>query len=186
MSDEAHYEVVIVGGGSAGISVAARLAALPNPPSIAIIEPSDKHYYQPIWTLVGGGVFPKEISEREEADFIPFGVTWIREKVASFEPERDAITTESGKTLRYDDLVVAIGNHDPCADANVMARGIVGDMDGQLVVASPIYKQHFNLITGKCLEDGDVGLPVWEVKVEGDTVWVRRGQGIEATLESAA
>jgi len=111
VSDEAHYEVVIVGGGSAGISVAARLAALPNPPSIAIIEPSDKHYYQPIWTLVGGGVFPKEISEREEADFIPFGVTWIREKVASFEPERDAITTESGKTLRYDDLVVAIGIH---------------------------------------------------------------------------
>lgn len=84
------------------------------------------------------------------------------------------------------DLVFAIGNHDPFADANVMSRGIVGDMEGQLVVASPIYKQHFNLISGKCLEDAEVRLPVWEVKVEGDTVWVRRGQGMDAALESAA
>lgn len=82
------------------------------------------------------------------------------------------------------DLVLAIGNHDPFADANVMSRGIVGDMEGQLVVASPIYKHHFNLVTGQCLEDADVRLPVWEVKVEGDTVWVRRDQ--PDLLESAA
>lgn len=108
MSEE-HYEVLIVGGGSAGISIAARLANEPRPPKIAIVEPSTKHYYQPIWTLVGGGIFPREISEREEADFIPRGVEWIRDRVASFEPESNSVKLEGGRTLRYDDLIVALG-----------------------------------------------------------------------------
>lgn len=104
-----HHEVLIVGGGSAGITVAARLSALPAPPKVAILEPSTKHYYQPIWTLVGGGVFPKEVSEREEADYIPAGVTWIRDAVASFEPEANKVTTRAGQTYTYDVLVVAPG-----------------------------------------------------------------------------
>lgn len=106
---ESHHEILIVGGGSAGISIAARLAAQPNPPSIAIVEPSEKHYYQPIWTLVGGGVFPKETSERNEADFIPDGVTWIRDRVVSFNPEGNEIQLDGGDTVKYDDLIVALG-----------------------------------------------------------------------------
>jgi len=47
----------------------------------------------------------------------------------------------------------AIDNHDPFSEANVLSRGIVGDLKGQIVVASPVYKQHFNLATGQCLED---------------------------------
>lgn len=107
MSD--HHEVIIVGGGTAGLSIAARLRAAENPPEVAIIEPSDKHYYQPIWTLVGAGVFPKEVSERNEADFIPPGATWIRDAVQSFDPENNSLTTRDGKTLTYDQLVVAAG-----------------------------------------------------------------------------
>ncbi|MEM9459346.1 MAG: FAD/NAD(P)-binding oxidoreductase [Myxococcota bacterium] len=104
-----HHEIVIVGGGTAGLSIAARLRAAEDPPAVAIVEPSDKHYYQPIWTLVGGGVFPREISERDEADLIPTGATWIRDAVESFDPEHDTLTTRDGRTLTYDYLVVAAG-----------------------------------------------------------------------------
>lgn len=103
------YQVLIIGGGTAGLSVAARLRKLPDPPTVAIIEPSTKHYYQPLWTLVGAGVMPKEVTEREEADFIPRGATWIRDKVASFDPEANTVTTASGEHIRYEQLVVAAG-----------------------------------------------------------------------------
>ena len=102
------HEIVIVGGGSAGLAVAARLANA-GVTDIAIIEPSDKHYYQPLWTLVGAGVFAKQETERNEADYIPFGTTWIRDKVASFDPDHDALTLQSGETLQYKFLVVAAG-----------------------------------------------------------------------------
>ena len=63
-----HYQILIVGGGTGGIAVAARLRNASESLDIGLIEPSKKHYYQPLWTLVGGGVFPKEISERNEED----------------------------------------------------------------------------------------------------------------------
>lgn len=104
-----HYQVLIVGGGAGGITVGAHLRNLPEPLEVAIIEPSTKHYYQPIWTLVGAGVFSKEMSEREEEDFIPEGVTWIRDYVESFDPDNNAVTTRDGSTISYDYLVVAAG-----------------------------------------------------------------------------
>ena len=103
------YQVIIVGGGTAGITVAARLRNLEDAPSVAIIEPSDKHYYQPIWTLVGAGVFPKEISVRNEADYIPDGVTWVKDAVVSFDPDKNTVVTREGKILGYDALVVCPG-----------------------------------------------------------------------------
>lgn len=104
-----HYQVLIVGGGSAGITIAAWLSNEAAAPEMAIIEPSTKHYYQPIWTLVGGGVFDKKISERDEADFIPDGVTWIQDAVASFDPDNNNLVTMDGKTISYDYLIVAAG-----------------------------------------------------------------------------
>lgn len=104
-----HYPVLIAGGGTAGITVAARLASQPTPPEMAIIEPSTKHYYQPLWTLVGAGVFPKEDSVRDEADFIPHGVDWIQDYVAAFDPDNNRVVLRSGTALTYDYLVVALG-----------------------------------------------------------------------------
>ncbi|MGH8119149.1 MAG: nitrite reductase small subunit NirD [Gammaproteobacteria bacterium] len=66
----------------------------------------------------------------------------------------------------------AIDNHDPCSDANVLSRGIVGDLKGQVVVASPIYKQHFNLQTGQCLEDVSVKLATHPVRISDGVVQI--------------
>jgi len=71
-----------------------------------------------------------------------------------------------------DDSVYAIDNHDPFSRANVLSRGIVGDVKGELVVASPVYKQHFSLVTGRCVEDDTVSVPVYGASVQGEYVMV--------------
>ena len=68
----------------------------------------------------------------------------------------------------------AIDNHDPFSDANVLARGIVGDLQGQPVIASPIYKQHFNLETGQCLDDATVKLTTYPVRIINGCVQVAK------------
>lgn len=109
MASESHHKVVIVGGGTAGVTVAARLARRLKRPDVAIIEPSTKHYYQPLWTLVGGGVFPKQASERDESDFIPTGATWVQDAVTDFLPDQNLVHTRDGRSIGYDYLVVAPG-----------------------------------------------------------------------------
>jgi nitrite reductase (NADH) small subunit len=68
--------------------------------------------------------------------------------------------------------VYAVSNFDPFGNANVLSRGVVGDLKGQIIVASPLYKQHFNLETGVCLEDENVILPVYATRIENDTVQI--------------
>ena len=68
--------------------------------------------------------------------------------------------------------IYALSNKDPFSQANVMARGIIGDLQGERVIASPIYKQHFSLATGRCLEDKDQKLLVFPTKIENGRVWV--------------
>ncbi|OQY99272.1 MAG: pyridine nucleotide-disulfide oxidoreductase [Candidatus Brocadia sp. UTAMX2] len=109
MSQKDTYQLVIVGGGTAGITVAAQLSRISNPQKIAIIEPSEKHYYQPIWTLVGAGVFPREASEKNTKDVIPPGVVWIKDRVVRFDPGNNYLTTETGKTIEYQYLIIAAG-----------------------------------------------------------------------------
>jgi sulfide:quinone oxidoreductase len=109
MTGTESYKVLIIGGGAAGISVAARLNSKFSKDEIAVIEPSDKHFYQPFWTLVGGGIVSKEQSMREEKDFIPDHAHWIRDAVTEFQPDANTVTTKSGKRIGYDFLVVAPG-----------------------------------------------------------------------------
>lgn len=71
--------------------------------------------------------------------------------------------------------VFAIGNYDPIGQANVLSRGVIGDINGQVVVASPLYKQHFSLQTGVCVEDAAVSVPVYPIRIENGRVAIGIG-----------
>ena len=104
-----HYQILIVGGGNAGIAIAAKLLIKNKKLDIGIIEPSENHYYQPAWTLVGGGIFDIQKTKRKEADFIPEKAEWIKDSVTEFQPENNSLTCKSGINLTYDYLIVAPG-----------------------------------------------------------------------------
>lgn len=103
-----HHQIVIIGGGNAGISVAAQLLRKNDRLDIAIIDPATKHYYQPAWTLVGAGVFDIQKTERSEASVMPKGVKWHQVKATGFEPEQNKVLVEGGY-FTYDYLIVAPG-----------------------------------------------------------------------------
>ncbi|MBI1244369.1 MAG: TIGR01244 family phosphatase [Alphaproteobacteria bacterium] len=106
---DARHKVVIVGGGAAGIAVAASLKARDPGLDIAIIEPAEVHYYQPGWTLVGAGVFDAQTTARTMGSLIPEGVRWIKGAVAAFEPDRKAVILDGCRIVGYEKLVVATG-----------------------------------------------------------------------------
>lgn len=103
------HTTVIVGGGSAGIAVAASLLKRRPGIDIAVIDPADTHAYQPGWTMVGGGVFDAKVTLRSEASVIPKGVHWIKQAAVSFQPEDNQVTLADGTAVRYEALVVSPG-----------------------------------------------------------------------------
>jgi sulfide:quinone oxidoreductase len=106
---DATHQVVIVGGGAAGIAVASSLLSRRPALDIAIIDPADIHYYQPGWTMVGGGIFDASMTARTMASVLPKGVHWIKSAVAAFEPERNAVVLDGCRVVRYDQLIVCPG-----------------------------------------------------------------------------
>jgi sulfide:quinone oxidoreductase len=106
---DAKFSVVIVGGGAAGIAVAASLKSRKPGMNIAILDPADVHYYQPGWTMVGGGVFEASTTARTMASLIPKGVHWIKSAVAAFEPQNNAVILDGCRVVKYDRLIVCPG-----------------------------------------------------------------------------
>ena len=109
MEQQQHHQVLVIGGGTAGITVAAILRRRAPDVGVTLVEPSEQHYYQPAFTLVGAGVYPLAKTRRPEASLIPAGVRWVRGAAASFEPDANTVVLQDGQRLRYDHLVVCTG-----------------------------------------------------------------------------
>ncbi|XP_034191932.2 sulfide quinone oxidoreductase isoform X1 [Osmia lignaria lignaria] len=107
-----HYscKVLVVGGGTGGCSMAAKFAnTFKDPKKVIIVEPSPVHFYQPMFTLIGGGLRSYEASKKTMKDTLPKDATWLKESVMSFAPEQNQITMSNGDTVQYEIMIVAVG-----------------------------------------------------------------------------
>lgn len=103
------HQIVIIGAGTAGMTVAARLLNANSKLDVAIIDPANKHYYQAAWTLVGAGTFDYQKTARNMGDLIPKGAKWIQQAVQSIDADNNKITLDDGTDIDYDYLVACPG-----------------------------------------------------------------------------
>src|SRR5215469_10253550 len=110
MAETTHHGVLVIGGGTAGITVAASLKRHgPGAIDIAVVEPSDTHYYQPAFTLVGAGVYDLARTRRATDSLVPSGIARVKAAASKFDPEGKSVALSSGETISYDYLVVCTG-----------------------------------------------------------------------------
>ncbi|XP_064169343.1 sulfide:quinone oxidoreductase, mitochondrial isoform X2 [Anguilla rostrata] len=108
-SSGGHYKVLVLGGGSGGITMSARMKRKVGAENVAVVEPSESHYYQPIWTLVGAGAKTVKSSRRPTASVVPSGVKWIKSSVQEVNPDKNTVRTADGQEISYQFLIVALG-----------------------------------------------------------------------------
>ncbi|MHA7171633.1 NAD(P)/FAD-dependent oxidoreductase [Arthrobacter monumenti] len=103
-----HHNVVIIGGGNAGISLAGRLRRY-KVSDVAIVEPSEEHLYQPLLSHIAGGTADPKLAVRPQSSVIPSGIRWIQDRVVDILPVSNTVVLESGRRLSYGHLVVCPG-----------------------------------------------------------------------------
>ncbi|CAL8107463.1 unnamed protein product [Orchesella dallaii] len=106
------FKLVVIGGGAGGCSIAAKFAKTIGPKSIAVIEPSDVHYYQPMWTLVGGGMKSLADSGRPMSSVLPSSIEWVKDQATEIKPSKHTVVVGTGSSkqeIQYDYLVIAVG-----------------------------------------------------------------------------
>ena len=150
------HRVVVIGGGTAGITAAMRLKRK-GVKDIAIIEPADTHFYQPMWTLVGGGLAKAKSSGRPMEKVIRSGVDWIRDSATSIDPDAHTVTTAGGRTIEYERLVVAPGIQLDWDKVPGMAEAIATPY------ASSIYRDDLATQTWDAIKDMRSGTAVFTV-----------------------
>ena len=109
MTKKSHFDVLIIGAGTGGIMTAAGLIKRDRHLKIGMLDPSEKHFYQPAWTLVGAGTYSLKKTERDRSGLIPKGVHWIKDAASSFDPENNLVSTQSHGDLHYKVMIVATG-----------------------------------------------------------------------------
>ncbi|PIB62373.1 FAD/NAD(P)-binding oxidoreductase [Pseudomonas sp. 2995-3] len=102
-------DIVVIGGGSAGIGLLASLLKRDPQLNITLIEPNDYHCYQPAWTLVGGGAYDLKKTRRPLADVLPNGVAWVQAAVAELLPDEQTLVLDNGQRVSWNNLIVCPG-----------------------------------------------------------------------------
>lgn len=137
-SVQTQARIVIVGGGAGGITAAAKLSKWLDGAKITIVEPRETHWYQPGWVFVGAGVHDKAwTTDTPNADYMPKGVRWVKDRVAAFDPEANKLQTIGGETLEYDYLIVATGLKLDYAAIDGLTPDMLGKNGLVSVYASP-------------------------------------------------
>jgi len=163
-------KIVIAGAGAAGLTAASRLAQRLDDATITIIDGRKAHYYQPGFTLVAGGIKPKDYVTSTTAEYLPKSVTWIEEAVAEFDPEGNKVVTASGKAVPYDYLIVATGLKLDYASIEGMDVDRIGQDGLGSIYAGPDAAYATWGAMSKFVESGGVGLflrPNTEMKCAG-------------------
>ena len=132
-TSSAKGKIVVVGGGAAGISTAAKLLRRLENPDITIIDPSDLHYYQPGFTLIAGGVYGTDDVYKKQADCIPDGAKWIKDTVIEVDPEKNKVVTSKNGTIDYDFLVLAPGLQINWGGVEGISREKLGEGDAYCI-----------------------------------------------------
>ncbi|NXM16297.1 SQOR protein, partial [Ploceus nigricollis] len=104
-----YYEVLVLGGGAGGITMSARMKRKVGAENVAVVEPSKTHYYQPLWTLVGGGAKQLAASARPMGSVMPAGVEWIKSQVTALDPDKNCVWLENDIKVSYKYLIIALG-----------------------------------------------------------------------------
>ena len=133
-----HHQILVIGGGTAGIMTAAQLLKKDPSLDVGIVEPADTHYYQPAWTLVGAGTYSFAKTAKPIKKLIPAKAHWIQDKVVSFQADQNSITTENSGSISYDYLVVAPG----LVMAPDMIEGLKDAMDRGVVCSNYTDPEH--------------------------------------------
>lgn len=119
-------KIVILGAGAAGLTAASQLSERLEGATITLIDGRKEHYYQPGYTLIAAGIKPRQYSVSQTADYVPKNVEWISERAAEIDPDGNKVVTESGKSLRYDFLIVASGLELNYGGIEGMDTGLIG------------------------------------------------------------
>jgi len=133
-----HHQVLIIGGGTAGIMVASQMLRKNPKADIGLLEPAKTHYYQPAWTLVGANTYDYDKTARSMASVMPSGVNWIKEYADKFDPDNNKIMTKEGNEFTYDYLVVCPG----LRMAPELVEGLTEAMDKGVVCSNYTNPNH--------------------------------------------
>lgn len=162
--------IVIIGAGAAGSALANRLMRRLDGAKITVIDPRQDHLYQPGLTLVAAGLKPSGYVVSKTSQWLPEGVTWLRESVTAVDPEARTVSTDNGQTLGYDWLVVAPGLVLDHGAIDGFSLDMVGENGIGALYAGPDYAARTWTAAGRFAEEGGTGIftrPATEMKCAG-------------------